>query len=65
MKAQTVDVQQSAGSVPFCTIFRAGHVISEEDACMLKTQSMNEVWVAELEEAEVGEDDAVTNPNEV
>jgi molybdenum cofactor cytidylyltransferase len=36
-----------------------GHVISEEDARMLKTQGMNEVWVTELEEGEVGEDEAV------
>jgi molybdenum cofactor cytidylyltransferase len=67
MKAQTIDVQQSTGRILCCTIFRAGgkkllakgHVISEEDARMLKTHGMNEVWVAELEEAEVGEDDAV------
>ena len=36
-----------------------GHVISEEDARMLETEGMNEVWVTELEEGEVGEDDAV------
>jgi molybdenum cofactor cytidylyltransferase len=36
-----------------------GHVISEEDARMLQTEGMNEVWVTELEEGEVGEDDAV------
>ena len=67
MKAQTIDVRQSTGRMLCCTIFQAGgkkllakgHVISEEDARMLKTQGMNEVWVAELEEAEVGEDDAV------
>jgi molybdenum cofactor cytidylyltransferase len=34
-------------------------VISEEDARMLETEGMNEVWVTELEEGEVGEDDAV------
>src|SRR5579862_2369924 len=67
MKAQTIDVKQSTGRILCCTIFRAGgkkllakgHVISEEDARMLKTEGMNEVWVAGLEEAEVGEDDAV------
>jgi hypothetical protein len=73
MKAQTIDVQQATGRILCCTIFRAGgkkllakgHVISEEEARMIKTQGMNEVWVAELEEAEVGEDDAVlTNPNQ-
>ena len=36
-----------------------GHVISEEDARMLETEGMNEVWVTELEDGEVGEDDAV------
>ena len=67
MKAQTIDVKQSTGRILCCTIFRAGgkkllakgHVISEEDARMLQTEGMNEVWVTELEEGEVGEDDAV------
>jgi len=67
MKAQTIDVKQSMGRILCCTIFRAGgkkllakgHVISEEDARMLETEGMNEVWVTELEEGEVGEDDAV------
>jgi molybdenum cofactor cytidylyltransferase len=67
MRAQTIDVKQSTGRVLCCTIFRAGgkkllakgHVISEEDARMLQTEGMNEVWVTELEEGEVGEDDAV------
>jgi molybdenum cofactor cytidylyltransferase len=34
-------------------------VISEEDARMLETEGMNQVWVTELEEGEIGEDDAV------
>ncbi len=67
MRAQTIDVKQSTGRILCCTIFRAGgkkllakgHVISEEDAKMLATEGMNEVWVTELEEGEVGEDDAV------
>jgi molybdenum cofactor cytidylyltransferase len=67
MKAQTIDVKQSTGRILCCTIFRSGgkkllakgHVISEEDARMLETEGMNEVWVTELEEGEVGEDDAV------
>ena len=67
MKAQTIDVKQSTGRILCCTIFRAGgkkllakgHVISEEDARMLETEGMNEVWVTELEEGEIGEDDAV------
>lgn len=36
-----------------------GHVISEEDARMLETEGLAEVWVTELEEGEIGEDDAV------
>ena len=67
MKAKTIDVMESTGRVLCCTIFRAGgkkllakgHVMSEEDARMLETEGMNQVWVTELEEGEVGEDDAV------
>src|SRR6202050_5647868 len=67
MKAKTVAVMESTGRVLCCTIFRAGgkkllakgQVISEEDARMLETEGMNQVWVTELEEGEVGEDDAV------
>jgi molybdenum cofactor cytidylyltransferase len=67
MKAQNVGVKQSFGRILCCSIFRAGgkkllakgHVISEEDARMLQTEGMNEVWVTEFEEGEVGEDDAV------
>jgi molybdenum cofactor cytidylyltransferase len=67
MRAQTIDVKQSTGRILCCTIFRAGgkkllakgHIISEEDARMLETEGMNEVWVTELEEGEVGEDEAV------
>ena len=67
MKPQTIEVKQSVGRTLCCTIFRAdgkkllakGHVISETDACLLETQGMNEVCVTELEEGEVGEDDAV------
>src|SRR5579863_5127419 len=67
MKAQTIDVKLSTGRILCCTIFRAGgkkllakgHVISEEDARMLQTEGMNEVWVTELEDGEVGEDQAV------
>ena len=67
MKAQTIGVKESTGRILCCTIFRAGgkkllakgHVISEEDARMLETEGMNQVWVTELEEGEIGEDDAV------
>jgi molybdopterin biosynthesis enzyme len=67
MRAQTIDVKQSTGRVLCCTIFRVGgkkllakgHVISDEDARMLETEGMHQVWVTELEEGEIGEDDAV------
>ena len=67
MRALTVDVNASAGRILCCTIFRAGgrkllakgHVLSSEDVRLLQTEGMNEVWVTELEDGEVGEDDAV------
>jgi len=67
MKAQTVGVKQATGRVLSCTIFRAGgkkllakgHVISEEDVSLLEVAGMNEVWVTELEDGEVSEDEAV------
>ena len=67
MRALTVDVQNSAGRILCCTIFRQGgrkllakgHVLSDEDIRLLKTEGMQEVWVTELEDGEVGEDAAV------
>src|SRR3954468_7924893 len=67
MRALTVDVQKSAGRILCCTIFRPGgrkllakgHVLSDEDIRLLETEGMNQVWVTELEEGEIGEDDAV------
>ncbi|MEZ5402044.1 MAG: molybdopterin-binding protein [Bryobacteraceae bacterium] len=67
MRAQTVDVRDSIGRILCTTIFRPGgrkllakgHVISEEDIRLLETEGMDQIWVTELEEGEVGEDDAV------
>src|SRR5260370_7688698 len=67
MLALPIDVKQSTGRVLCCTIFRAcgkkllakGHVISEEDVSMLQTEGIHEVCVIELEEGEIGEDEAV------
>jgi molybdenum cofactor cytidylyltransferase len=67
MKAQTVDVKSSTGRVLCCTVFRPGgkkllakgHVISEEDIRVLESEGMETIWVTELEEGEIGEDDAV------
>jgi hypothetical protein len=67
VKALTVDVQSSAGRILCCTIFRPGgrkllakgHILSDEDIRLLETEGMQQVWVTELEDGEVGEDDAV------
>ena len=68
MKAQTVEVRESTGRILCCTIFRPGgrkllakgHVLSDEDVRLLETEGLDQVWVTELEDGEVGEDDAVT-----
>jgi molybdenum cofactor cytidylyltransferase len=67
MRALTMDIQQSAGRILCCTIFRPGgrkllakgHVLSDEDIRLLQTEGMRQVWVTELEEGEIGEDEAV------
>jgi len=68
MKAQTVDVKISTGRILCCTVFRPGgkkllakgHVISEDDIRILESEGMDKVWVTELEDGEVAEDDAVS-----
>lgn len=67
MKAQTVEVKSSNGRVLCCTVFRSGgkkllakgHTISDEDIKVLESEGMESIWVTELEEGEVGEDEAV------
>ena len=67
MRALTMDIQESAGRILCCTIFRPGgrkllakgHVLSDEDVRLLQTEGMRQVWVTELEEGEIGEDEAV------
>jgi len=67
MRAQTVDVKSSTGRILCCTVFRPGgkkllakgHVISDEDVRVLESEGMENIWVTELEEGEVGEDDTV------
>jgi molybdenum cofactor cytidylyltransferase len=67
MRAQTVGVKESGGRILCCTIFRPGgrkllakgHVLNEEDVRLLETEGLEQVWVTELEEGEIGEDDAV------
>jgi molybdenum cofactor cytidylyltransferase len=67
MRAQTVDVKSSTGRILCCTVFRPGgkkllakgHVINDEDVRILESEGMETIWVTELEDGEVGEDDAV------
>ncbi len=68
MRAETVSVRESAGRVLCCTVFKPGgrkllakgHIISDEDIRLLETEGMAQVWVTQLEDGEIGEDDAVT-----
>lgn len=67
MKALTVDIKESTGRILCCTIFRPGgkkllakgHILSDEDVRLLQVEGMQQVWVTQLEEGEVGEDDVV------
>src|SRR5260370_7415755 len=67
MRATTVDVKSSSGRILCCTVFRSGgkkllakgHVISDEDIRILESEGMENVWVTELEDGEVGAEDAV------
>src|SRR5207237_8979332 len=67
MRAQTVDVKSSTGRILCLTGFRAGgkkllakgHIISDEDVRVLESEGMDRIWVTELEDGEISEDDAV------
>jgi molybdenum cofactor cytidylyltransferase len=67
MKARTIDTRESTGRILCCTIFRPGgkkllakgHVLSEEDVRLLETEGLDQVWVTELEDGEISEDEAV------
>lgn len=67
MRALTVDIRESTGRMLCCTIFRSGgkkllskgHTLSDEDVRLLETEGLGQVWVTELEDGEIGEDDAV------
>jgi molybdenum cofactor cytidylyltransferase len=66
MRARAIDVRQSIGRTLLTTIFRTGgkklfpkgHVITEEEAKLIETEGMRQVWVIELEEDDVGEQEA-------
>lgn len=67
MRVRNISVMESTGRTLPSAILRAdgkkllakGHVISEEDVRTLESEGLNEVWVTEPEEGEVGEKDAV------
>jgi molybdenum cofactor cytidylyltransferase len=62
-----MDIQNSAGRILCCTIFKPGgrkllakgHILSSDDIRLLQAEGMNQVWVTELEDGEIGEDAAV------
>jgi molybdenum cofactor cytidylyltransferase len=65
MRAQTIGIKESGGRMLSATIFRAGrkllgkgHVMSKEDVRLLETEGLEQVWVTQLDDGEVGEDDA-------
>ena len=65
MKPRTIDVRQSVGRVLLSSIFiggkklfSKGHRIEGDDVRMLESEAMHDVWVAELEEGDIAEDDA-------
>jgi molybdenum cofactor cytidylyltransferase len=66
MRTRTVDVKQAVGRVLFSTILKAdgsklfvkGHRIDEDDLKVLTAQGITQVTVGELEQGEVGEDEA-------
>jgi molybdenum cofactor cytidylyltransferase len=66
MKSRPIDVDKAVGRVLLSTIMvggkkvlSKGHRIADEDVLMLQAEALNDVWVAELEEGEIGEDEAV------
>jgi molybdenum cofactor cytidylyltransferase len=68
MRAQTIDIKESTGRILCCTIFRPGgkkllakgHLLNDDDVRLLTTEGLQEVWVTQLEEGELSEDDAVS-----
>ncbi|MBI3694589.1 MAG: hypothetical protein HY238_07080 [Acidobacteria bacterium] len=68
MKMQAVDVKDSAGRLLLHPIFRPcgkkllakGHLLSEEDIRLLGAEGLTRIYVAELEQGEVGEDYAAS-----
>src|SRR6202051_967060 len=67
MRAQTIEIQTSAGRILSSAVFRPGgkkllakgHILRAEDVRVLQSEGMERIWVTELEEGEVPEDEAV------
>lgn len=67
MRALTVETGSAKGRILCSTIFHPcgkkllskGHQLTDEDVLLLQTEGLPQVWVTELEEGEVSEDDAV------
>jgi molybdenum cofactor cytidylyltransferase len=67
MRAQTIEIQQSTGRILSSAIFRPGgkkllakgHILREEDIRILRSEGLDHIWVAELDEDEVPEEQAV------
>lgn len=67
MKAQTIEIEQSAGRILSSAVFRPGgkkllakgHILRSEDIRVLLMEGMQNIWVTQIEEGEVGEDQAV------
>src|SRR5580692_8334769 len=67
MRAQTIEIQDSAGRILSSAVFRPGgkkllakgHILRAEDVRVLQSEGMERIWVTELEEGEISEDEAV------
>src|SRR5580658_4305413 len=67
MKAQTIEIMECTGRILSSAIFRPGgkklmakgHILREEDIRVLQSEGMERIWVAELEDGEIPEDEAV------
>jgi molybdenum cofactor cytidylyltransferase len=67
VRAMMVDVREATGRILNTTVFRPGgkkllakgHLISDDDVRMLEIEGLNRITVAELDDGEVSEDDAV------
>lgn len=67
MRAQTIEIQQSTGRILSSAIFRPGgkkllakgHILREEDIRVLQSEGLDRISVAELDEDEIPEDQAV------